>query len=188
MIAEVDRNGWPILVAERLLYSDMIIRSFIASKDFNDIKNWITDEREHAMWCANLIGFPMEKDNFARVMQDAAERCGDSPYVVTSDKGELIGFFCYSVNVDSNEGMFKFVMNNPHYRGKGYGKEMLRLAVKYAFEITNVQAVHLNVFPENERAKKCSESVGFTERKTDLKAFTYKDELWGRCNMIIRNH
>ena len=63
---------------------------------------------------------------------------------------------------------------------------MLRLAVKYAFEITNVQAVQLNVFPENERAKKCYESVGFTERKTDLNAFAYKDELWGRCNMIIR--
>ena len=82
--------------------------------------------------------------------------------------------------------LLKFVMNNPKYRGKGYGKEMLRLAVKYAFEITNVQAVQLNVFPENERAKKCYESVGFTERKTALNAFAYKDELWGRCNMIIR--
>ena len=77
-------------------------------------------------------------------------------------------------------------MNNPQYRGKGYGKEMLRLAVKYAFEITNVQAVQLNVFLENERAKKCYESVGFTERKTDLNAFSYKDESWGRCNMVIR--
>ena len=76
-------------------------------------------------------------------------------------------------------------MNNPLYRGKGYGKEMLRLAVKYAFEISNAQAVQLNVFPENERAKKCYESVGFTERKTDLNAFAYKDESWGRCNMII---
>ena len=78
-------------------------------------------------------------------------------------------------------------MNNPKYRGKGYGKEMLKLAVKYAFAITNVQAVHLNVFPENTRAKKCYESVGFSERKTDLNAFAYKDEAWGRCNIIIRN-
>ena len=77
-------------------------------------------------------------------------------------------------------------MNNPKYRGKGYGREMILLAVKYAFEITNVQSVQLNVFPENERAKKCYESVGFTERKTDLNAFAYKDESWGRCNMVIR--
>ena len=89
------------------------------------------------------------------------------------------------MNVDTHEGMLKFVMNNPGYRGKGYGREMILLAVKYAFEITNVQSVQLNVFPENEKAKKCYESVGFTERKTDLNAFNYKDESWGRCNMVI---
>ena len=106
--------------------------------------------------------------------------------MLKEEEGELIGFFCYSVNMDNNEGMLKFVMNNPRYRGQGYGKEMINLAVKYAFEITNVQAVHLNVFPENTRAKKCYESVGFTERNTDMNAFAYKDEAWGRCNMIIR--
>ncbi len=57
---------------------------------------------------------------------------------------------------------------------------------EYSFEITNVDAVHLNVFPENVQAKKCYEAVGFTERKTDKDAFTYKNESWGRCNMIIK--
>ena len=164
----------------------MRLRPYIAIKDFYVIKNWVTEERMHTMWCANLIQFPIEKDNFEKIMKEPTKRFGDSPYVVTSDNGELIGFFCYSVNLDNNEGMLKFVMNNPKYRGKGYGKKMLRLAVKYAFEITNVQAVHLNVFSENEIAKKCYESVGFTERKTDLNAFVYKDESWGRCNMIIK--
>ena len=164
----------------------MRLRPYIDCRDFCEIKNWITEERMHAMWCANLIQFPIEKDNFEKIMQEAAERFGDSPFVATTDTGELIGFFCYSVNMDTNEGMLKFVMNNPEYRGKGYGKEMPQLAVNYAFEITNVQAVHLNVFPENTRAKKCYESVGFVERKTDLNAFPYKEESWGRCNMIIR--
>lgn len=164
----------------------MRIRPYIMCNDFAEIKNWITDEKTHAMWCANLINYPIEKDNFSKVMKEISERFVDSPYVATSDEGELIGFFCYSVDLSNNEGMLKFIMNNPQYRGKGYGKEMLQLAVKYAFEITDVQAVQLNVFPENVRAKRCYESVGFTERKTDLNAFAYKDESWGRCNMILR--
>lgn len=164
----------------------MRLRPYIECKDFHEIKNWITEERMHAMWCANLFKFPLEKDNFEKVLQEAAERFGDSPFVATSDEGELIGFFCYSANMENNEGMLKFVMNNPEYRGKGYGKEMIQLAVKYAFEITNVQTVQLNVFPENTRAKKCYESVGFVERKIDLNAFPYKEEAWGRCNMVIR--
>ena len=164
----------------------MRLRPFIACSDFDVIKNWILDERTHAMWCANLIAYPIEKENFDSVMLEAATRFGDSPYVATTDDGNIVGFFCYSVNLDSNEGMLKFVMVDPAQRGKGLGKEMLQLAVEYAFNITKADAVHLNVFPENTRAKKCYESVGFIERHTDLNAFSFKDESWGRCNMIIK--
>ena len=164
----------------------MRLRPFMASKDFNIIKNWISDERTHAMWCANLIAYPIKKENFESVMTEAATRFGDSPYVATTDDGKVVGFFCYSVNLNSNEGMLKFVMVDPEQRGKGLGKEMLQLAVEYAFNISKTDAVHLNVFPENTRAKKCYESVGFVERQTELNAFRFKDESWGRCNMIIR--
>ena len=130
----------------------MRLRPFIASKDFEIIKNWISDERTHALWCANLMAYPIKKENFESVMLETTTRFGDSPYVATTDDG----------------------------------KEMLKLAVKYAFNITKADAVHLNVFPENTRAKKCYESVGFVERQTELNAFRFKDESWGRCNMIIR--
>ena len=65
---------------------------------------------------------------------------------------------------------------------------MLQLAIEYAFNITKADAVQLNVFPENTRAKKCYESVGFVERSTDVGVFRFKDESWGRCNMVIKNN
>ena len=46
----------------------MRLRPFIACSDFDVIKNWILDERTHAMWCANLIAYPIEKENFDSVM------------------------------------------------------------------------------------------------------------------------
>ena len=101
----------------------MRIRPYIESKDFEELKNWITEERSHAMWCANLIQFPMEKESFEKTMREAADRFGVSPFVVTSDDGELIGFFCYSVNLDSNEGMLKFVMNNLNTEVKGTARK-----------------------------------------------------------------
>ena len=76
----------------------MRLRPFIACSDFDVIKNWILDERTHAMWCANLIAYPIEKENFASVMEEAATRFGDSPYVATTDDGNIVGFFCYSNN------------------------------------------------------------------------------------------
>ncbi len=155
-------------------------------KDFEVIKDWIPDERGHAMWCANRFQYPLDKTDFLSVLSDVEGRHGDSPFVVTMDDDVPVGFFCYSVNHETKEGMFKFVVVAPDGRGKGIAGEMFRLALSYAFDETKVNAVHLIVFSVNGRAKKFYEKVGFEERKTDHKAFVYKGEHWARCNMIIR--
>jgi RimJ/RimL family protein N-acetyltransferase len=161
------------------------IRPYLDCKDFEAIKNWITDERTHAFWCAGHTDFPLEKEDFSTLLKEIAEMFGDAPYVATTDEGEVVGFFCYGLNCEKNEGMLKFVMVDGSKRGQGIGKEMIKLAVKYAFEITKADTVQLNVFPENERAKKCYESIGFVERNTTLDCFKFKDESWSRCNMVI---
>ncbi len=66
------------------------------NKDFNTISGWITDERSHALWCANLIPYPLEKKGFDDLLQKVEERFGDSPFVATTDAGKVIGFFCFS--------------------------------------------------------------------------------------------
>lgn len=84
---------------------------------------------------------------------------GASPYVATTDDGKVVGLFCYLVNLSTNEGRLKFAMLNPSQRGKGLGKAMLQLAIEYAFNITKVDAVQLNVFPENIITQKYYKSV-----------------------------
>ena len=116
------------------------------NKDFDIISQWITDERSHALWCANLMTYPLEKNSFDALLQEAEERFGDSPFVATTNDGQVVGFFCFSVNLHTNEGMLKFVVIDNTMRNKGYGCEMLKLAIKYAFEIAKADAVHLNVF------------------------------------------
>ena len=74
------------------------------------------------------------------------ERFGDSPFVATTNDGQVVVFFCFSVKLHTNEGMLKFVVIDNTMRNKGYGCEMLKLAIKYAFEIAKADAVHLNVF------------------------------------------
>lgn len=162
----------------------MRIRPYL-NKDFEVISKWIVDERSHALWCANLIPYPLEKNSFDELLIQAGERFNDSPFVATTDEGIVVGFFCFSVNLQINEGFLKFVVIDDTIRNKGYGCEMLKLAVKYAFDIAKADAVQLNVFQENLSAKKCYQKVGFKERTLTENAFTFKDESWGRCNMII---
>ena len=163
----------------------MKIRVYEADKDFEVISTWITDARTHAMWCANLTAFPLQRDCFDKLLSDIGERFGDRPFVVEDDEANVEGFLCFSINQTINEGMFKFIMVDPNKRGRGLGKQMLGMAVSYFFEKTGADAIQLNVFDENPRAKRCYEGAGFSERKTDPGAFRYGDEAWGRCNMVI---
>lgn len=164
----------------------MRLRPYIQESDFDAIKNWITDERTHVMWCADRFSFPLEKENFNSVIREHFQNHGDIPFAATDDKGRVIGFFCYSVNYDTNEGMLKFVMIDPSQRGKGYGTEMMRLAALYAFEITKAVTLRLMVFAENKRAVGCYEKAGFALVSTDPGAFRYKDEAWSRNCMVIK--
>ena len=163
----------------------MKLREFEIDNDFESMKNWVTDERMHAMWCANLIKYPLSKERMATTMTEAADRFGDVPYVAISDDGRVEGFFCYSFNNETKEGMLKFVVVDPDVRGKGVAQKMLRLAIKQAFDNPEAERVQLNVFPENPRAMRCYQKAGFVERKLTPDAFAYKDETWGRFNMVF---
>lgn len=162
----------------------MRVRPYL-DKDFDKISEWITDERSNALWCANLISYPLEKENFNQVLSDMSNRFNDNAFVATTDDCNVVGFFCFSLNLNTNEGMLKFVVVDNTVRSKGYGSEMISLAVKYAFEIEKAKAVQLNVFPENIGAKRCYEKVGFQEKSLIENAFAFGEELWGRCNMVI---
>ena len=76
---------------------------------------------------------PVTKENFHAFLEKNAVEWTDSAYVATETNGEIIGFFCYSINVDDNAGFLKFVIVDHNKRGTGYGKEMLKLALQYAF-------------------------------------------------------
>ena len=52
------------------------------------------------------------------------------------------------------------------YRGQGYGTEVLRHVVDYAFNDLGLNLLGLTVFPSNQRAIRAYEKVGF--RKTEI--------------------
>lgn len=164
----------------------MRLRPYIPIKDYQYLANWIGDEKTHAMWCANLIPYPITSQNLDRLLEKNAIQYTDSAYVATQDNGIPIGFFCYSVNVDDNSGFLKFVIVDSRKRGSGLGQEMLRSALRYAFHMTGVSLVQLYVFEENMAAVRCYEKAGFRKESIAKNVFPYHDEQWSRCHMNIR--
>lgn len=145
----------------------MRIRPYIPDKDYEYVSKWIDSERTHALWCANRLPYPMTRKSFHDFMEKISTDWSDSAYTTTEDCVQSIGFFRYSVNAEDNVGFLKFVVTDSTKRGMGYGKAMLKLALKYAFQITGARAVQLNVFKENTWAKHCYESIGFVEKNIE---------------------
>lgn len=158
----------------------MQIRPYNEQTDFAYIKNWISDERTHALWCANLIPFPLSTDSLHQYLE---EHENDSGYVFVDKEDRPVGFFIYVVNEQEKSGFLKFVMVDNRLRGQGYGTEMLKRFLRHAYDNTGVSSVKLSVFDVNVGAGKCYEKAGFTMMENMPDAFSYRDEMWGRCIM-----
>lgn len=163
----------------------MRVRTYFDLKDYIYIERWVNSERVHSLWCADLIPYPMTRESFAKVLEEIAVKWDGHAYVVTEENGTPIGFFVYSVKALNNSGFLQFVILNSQMRGKGYGAQMLKLVLKFAFDITGVSSIHLNVFDVNTHAIKCYSKIGFVEKSVEKNVFSYKNEKWGRCNMSV---
>lgn len=163
---------------------DLRLRQY-RPEDFDDIRSWIGDARTHAFWCAGRFRFPPEREDFRQVLARAAESAGEAPFTAERE-GKAAGFFCWSMDRETRVGKLRFVVLDPALRGRGLGQALLRLALRHAFGEWGAEAVLLSVFPENRRAMRCYEAVGFRVRSTEEGVFPFGDERWGRCTMIIR--
>jgi len=128
----------------------------------------------------------LQKDNFGAVLKKNAVEWKDSFYVVTGEDDKPIGFFGYNINTAENYGFLKFVILDSALRGYGIGAEMVDFICKFALEMTGVKSIRLNVFDVNKAAMRCYEKAGFLVENMEKDAFSFHDELWGRCGMEMK--
>lgn len=163
----------------------MKLRSYVAAKDYQIIKNWITDERMHDLWCAKRIPYPMTEDNLQEFLEKDAQEWGGKPYIATEEDSDIpVGFFIITVNNGANSAFFKCIMVDNSLRGKGYGTRMIEEMKRFAFDELGVSLVQLNVFDTNPGAKRCYEKAGFEVESFSEKSLAFGAESWGHYRMV----
>ena len=122
------------------------VRPYKAS-DVNAILSWCQDEKVFYQWTAGILGkFPITKQEFGFVESLM-------PFTAFDETG-IVGFFTLrNPNELLDELRFGFVIIDSDKRGNGYGKEMIRLGLKFAFEIYGAKRASLGVF-ENTAIKR----------------------------------
>ncbi len=156
------------------------------SADGAAIQKWIRDEREHALWCANLIEYPPSAEALNRKRQEM-ETAGDGAMFTALDRsGAPVGFFAVmSLERLTNNAHLGFIVVEPDLRGKGVGLHMVSLAVRYCFELLSAGSITLKVYDQNEAARKCYKAAGFVEVTHNDRSLVFGDEQWGTWDMIL---
>lgn len=152
------------------------------STDANAVLSWCQDEKEFYQWTAGILGkFPITQSEFSFVESLM-------PFIAFDETG-IYGFFTLrNPNESLDELRFGFVIINPEKRGKNYGKEMLRLGLKFAFEIYGAKRVSLGVFENNLSAYYCYKAVGFEDVVLDTtETYCVLGEEWKCKELLLEN-
>lgn len=148
--------------------------------DARTILSWCKNEKDFYRWTAGILGeYPLTEEKFNGVTAVMA--------FTAFDDNDIVGFFTMRNPGESlDELRFGFVTVDIEKRGKGYGKEMLQVGLKYAKEIFGAKKVTLGVFENNEPAYYCYKAVGFLDVKLDeIEKYHVLDEEWNCLELEI---
>ncbi len=142
------------------------------SCDAKEIVTWCKDEVSFRKWSGNRWeSYPLTEavmnQKYIECNGDCEEEDNFYPMTAFDESGAVGHLIMRFTDEKKTTLRFGFVIVDDAKRGMGYGKEMLQLALKYAFEILKVEKVTLGVFDNNMPAYYCYKAAGFKDVKLD---------------------
>lgn len=136
------------------------LRPFIR-QDADAVCGWFRDEKAFQLWSAGkLSGFPLQAEEL-------------NAYYDRNADGSLWAFTAFDEEGTAGHVMMRYLDENrqeirlglivvdKNRRGRGYGREMVSMAARYAFDYAGARRVTILVFLENPAAIRCYEACGF---------------------------
>lgn len=142
------------------------------NSDAKTIITWCKDEAAFRKWTSDRYEvFPITEDDMNKKYIDNNGDCiePDNFYPMTAfDENGLVGHLIMRFTDQKKTTLrFGFVIVDDTKRGMGYGKEMISISLKYAFEIFKADKVTIGVFENNMPAYHCYKAAGFKDVQTE---------------------
>ncbi len=153
--------------------------------DATVITSWLKSEYRMRQWCADRYErYPVTPEDMNRYYERYID--GQHSRALTMvDGSDIVGYITLRIPADDPaEQRLGFVIVDDSKRGRGLGKALVSMAVRYAFEMLRAMKVSLSVFENNTSAIHCYEAAGF-HRIPLLETESYKclDETWNCIEM-----
>lgn len=137
-------------------------------KDADAIVSWIKDERALRKWSSDRYGaYPISsKDINYKYLEcngDCKEPDNFYPMTAVDANGPVGHLILRYTNAAKTTIRLGFIIVDDNKRGMGYGKSMIQMAVRYAFDMLKAEKITLGVFDNNLSAYHCYKAAGFNE-------------------------
>lgn len=158
------------------------------AQDARYVADWICGPVEFSKWCANRLEYPLTEKGLQELQTRIENDEKAWLFTALEPQGVPVGFFMMrKADYTSNSVHLGFIVINPRHRGKGYGKEMLVLALRYAFDILGMDRITLRAFGNNEAARRCYKGLGFVDEGCD-RDFEFAPGQWWECYSMVLTH
>ncbi len=136
--------------------------------DAKTILSWCRDEVSFRKWTSDRYDhYPISEADMNHKYIDLNGDCPDADnfYAMTAfDESGIVGSLILRYTDEARTAVrLGFIIVDDTKRGKGYGKGMIALAQKFAFELLGAETVSLGVFDNNPPALYCYRAAGFAE-------------------------
>ncbi len=149
----------------------LILRPYKA-KDAEAIVSWIKDERALRKWSSDRYGaYPITAEDinykYLKCNGDCEEPDNFYPLTAVDENGPVGHLILRYTNKEKTIIRMGFIIVDDSKRGKGYGKRIIRMAIRYAFDMLKAEKITLGVFDNNPSAYYCYKAAGFKEVPMD---------------------
>lgn len=135
--------------------NDLIKLQTFYESDFKQLIAAVPDARFLLQWAGPKYTYPLDVSQLKdTVLKTYGEQSSFKVFkAIRSNTFETVGHIqLMNINYSAASCVLDRVLIFPDHRGNGFGKSMVKLAVKYAFENLGLHEITLNVFDFNKNA------------------------------------
>jgi RimJ/RimL family protein N-acetyltransferase len=162
---------------------------YFTKDDFDQLINWVDNERTMVNWTGFMFNFPLTHDSLTWYLEDS-NAPGSSVYIykaIDTADGSVVGHISLGNISEKNRSarISRVLVGSNAHRGKGICQTMVKAVLKVGFEKLKLHRISLGVFSFNKSAILCYQKCGFRVEGETRDTLRYEGEWWSMTDMGI---
>lgn len=167
----------------------MVKLEVFGKPDFEQLKDWMSDEEVLTNWAGSLFSFPLTTAALEWYIEDTNKKGISEAFVykvIELETGQTVGHISLGgISYKNRSGRITRVFISPAVRGKGYCKRIITEMLRLGFEELDLHRISLGVYTQNKSAIRCYEVAGFQSEGIQRDVLYKNGSYWSLLEMSV---